>query len=157
MICDTGSRISELLGIRLSDLRLDITTPTVTVLGKGNAIRTIPLAKEVIPILKKYIWISCKHPYDVKCLSIFIWNTNMACSLCMEPPHNRISRKILLIHYHRRGWIQEEILCRVFLGDIKKARATHTVLRYFYTEFFRWWYRKTRLFPDVLGITIFSV
>lgn len=55
MICDTGSRISELLGIRLSDLRFDITTPTVTVLGKGNAIRTIPLAKEVIPILKKYI------------------------------------------------------------------------------------------------------
>ena len=55
MLYDTGARISGLLGIRLADLRMDSTAPTVTVVEKGNVRRTIPISKETMPILKQYI------------------------------------------------------------------------------------------------------
>ena len=45
LLYDTGARISGLLGIRLADLRMDSTTPTVTVVEKGNISRAIPISK----------------------------------------------------------------------------------------------------------------
>lgn len=52
---DTGARISELLELHLSDLRISTITPTVTLLGKGSIIRTVPLAKETVSMLYKYL------------------------------------------------------------------------------------------------------
>lgn len=39
VLYDTGARISELLELHLSDLRLSTTTPTATLLGKGGVVR----------------------------------------------------------------------------------------------------------------------
>ena len=55
LLYDTGARISGLLGIRLADLRMDSTTPTVTVVEKGNISRAIPISKQTMPILKQYL------------------------------------------------------------------------------------------------------
>ena len=55
VLYDTGARISELLELHLSDLRLSTTTPTATLLGKGGVIRTVPLAKETVSMLYKYL------------------------------------------------------------------------------------------------------
>lgn len=55
LIYDSGSRIGELLGIRLCDLRLNLSTPTVTLHGKGNVIRTVPITYEAYVILQKYL------------------------------------------------------------------------------------------------------
>lgn len=51
VLYDTGARISELLELHLSDLRLGTTTPTATLLGKGSVVRTVPLAKETVSML----------------------------------------------------------------------------------------------------------
>jgi integrase len=45
MLADTGCRISELLGLRWSDVNLD--DLLVTVRGKGNKQRTIPFSLEL--------------------------------------------------------------------------------------------------------------
>ena len=51
---ESGARVSELINIKLSDLRL--TKPASVVLyGKGRKVRIIPLDYSVTEILKKYI------------------------------------------------------------------------------------------------------
>lgn len=55
MLYDTGARIDELLKIQLKDLRLDDSSPTVKLYGKGGVIRAVPLSKENQAILIKYI------------------------------------------------------------------------------------------------------
>lgn len=54
LLYDTGARISELLGIRLCDLKLD-KTPTVRLYGKGRKIRTVPLMGHTVEHLKCYM------------------------------------------------------------------------------------------------------
>ena len=55
VLYDTGARISELLELHLSDLQLSTTTPTATLLGKGGVVRTVPLAKETVSMLYRYL------------------------------------------------------------------------------------------------------
>jgi len=54
LLYDTGARVQELVGIKLKDLRFG-KTPTVTVLGKRNKIRTIPIMERTVQHLKKYL------------------------------------------------------------------------------------------------------
>ena len=43
MFATTGLRLAELAELRLSDIRLDDRYPTITVMGKGRKVRTLPL------------------------------------------------------------------------------------------------------------------
>ena len=52
-LLDTGLRVSELLGLRLSDLQLN--DGLLKVLGKGNKERLIPIGKQVQRLLWHYI------------------------------------------------------------------------------------------------------
>ena len=54
MLYDTGARIQELLDLRICDLRLS-GTPTVTLHGKGNKIRIVPLMKETVIHIRNYL------------------------------------------------------------------------------------------------------
>jgi site-specific recombinase XerD len=54
LLYDTGARVQELAGIKLKDLRLG-KKPTVTVHGKGNKIRAVPLMERTVQYLKKYM------------------------------------------------------------------------------------------------------
>lgn len=47
LLYDTGARISELLNIRICDIRND-STATVELFGKGSVFRTVPLMQETI-------------------------------------------------------------------------------------------------------------
>jgi site-specific recombinase XerD len=50
---DTAARISEVLNIRLRDIRLG-DTPTVTLFGKGRKARTVPLSAKTVEHLRNY-------------------------------------------------------------------------------------------------------
>ena len=54
LMYDTGARVSELTGIRLCDLRLG-KTPTVSLNGKGNKVRSVPLMEKTVLHLQKYL------------------------------------------------------------------------------------------------------
>lgn len=54
LLYDTGARISELLNIRICDIKND-STPTVQLLGKGSVFRTVPLMKETIQHYENYL------------------------------------------------------------------------------------------------------
>jgi len=53
LLYDTGARIQELIGIKVRDIRLG-KTPTVTLRGKGNKTRTVPLLKNTIERFENY-------------------------------------------------------------------------------------------------------
>jgi len=54
MLYDTAARVSELVGIKLKDLRLGKTS-TVILHGKNNKFRSVPLAERTVQYLKKFL------------------------------------------------------------------------------------------------------
>ena len=54
LLYDSGARVSELVNLRVRDLRLD-EFPTVTLHGKGQKIRHVPIMSKTAEFLRKYI------------------------------------------------------------------------------------------------------
>lgn len=52
---DTGARASEVLNIRIEELKLDDKTPYVIINGKGNKPRTLLLSDDTVGLLKAHI------------------------------------------------------------------------------------------------------
>lgn len=55
IIYDTGIRLSELLGIVLSDIHLDQGNPRITIRGKGNIERIVPVGDKTLGHLNEYL------------------------------------------------------------------------------------------------------
>jgi integrase/recombinase XerC len=55
LLAGTGIRASELCGLRIRDLVLDVEDPYLRVTGKGGAVRDCPLLPEVATTLEDYI------------------------------------------------------------------------------------------------------
>ena len=57
MICvlyETGARVSEFINIKLSDLNLS-ENASITLYGKGNKTRIVPISQELVQLINKYI------------------------------------------------------------------------------------------------------
>ena len=54
LLYDSGARVSELVNLRVRDIRLD-EFPTVTLNGKGMKIRSVPIMSKTAELLRKYI------------------------------------------------------------------------------------------------------
>ena len=54
MLYDTGARIQELIDVKLKDVRL-VKPETVTLLGKGNKMRAVPIMTETAKIVESYM------------------------------------------------------------------------------------------------------
>jgi len=54
LLYDTGARIQELMDIRLKDVHAG-KTPTVTLHGKGDKIRTVPLMEKTMEHFRRYV------------------------------------------------------------------------------------------------------
>ena len=54
LLYDTGTRVSELIGLKVEDIRLDKKTATVTILGKGRKQRIVPISSATADIVKVY-------------------------------------------------------------------------------------------------------
>ena len=55
LMYNTAARLDEILSLRLCDLFLDVCKPYVTIIGKGNKMRTLYLLPRTVKHLKKYI------------------------------------------------------------------------------------------------------
>lgn len=52
---DTGARVSELINLKVRDVKFDATTTTVKLLGKGNKLRIVPIIGNTSELLRNYI------------------------------------------------------------------------------------------------------
>ena len=55
LMYDSACRISEILNLRKSDVKLDASHPHIFVIGKGRKERCLPLMDRTVTYLKKYI------------------------------------------------------------------------------------------------------
>ncbi|HHE40627.1 MAG TPA: hypothetical protein ENL10_03910 [Candidatus Cloacimonetes bacterium] len=55
LLYDTGTRVQELVDIKISDLHLEARNPFIIVTGKGNKTRSIPLMNKTVAHLKDYM------------------------------------------------------------------------------------------------------
>jgi len=55
LLYDTGTRVQELVDIKISDLHLEARNPFIIVTGKGNKTRSIPLMNKTVAHLKNYM------------------------------------------------------------------------------------------------------
>ena len=55
LMYNTAARLDEILSLRLCDLQLDVVNPYVTIIGKGNKMRTLYLLPKTVEYLKNYI------------------------------------------------------------------------------------------------------
>ncbi len=54
VLYDTGARVQELVDIKVNDVTLD-PPPVISLTGKGNKVRRVPLMKNTIALLKQYV------------------------------------------------------------------------------------------------------
>jgi len=55
LLYDTGTRVQELVDIKVTDLHLEARNPFITVTGKGRKTRSIPLMDKTVLHLKEYL------------------------------------------------------------------------------------------------------
>lgn len=54
VLYDTGARVSELINIKLNDLNLS-ENASIKLHGKGNKVRVVPISKELVMVINKYL------------------------------------------------------------------------------------------------------
>jgi integrase/recombinase XerC len=72
MLFGTGIRLSELLGIKETDI--NIYEGTIKVLGKRNKQRIVPLNNELKLLVNKYLELKKSEDFDNKSLTLFVTN-----------------------------------------------------------------------------------
>jgi site-specific recombinase XerD len=55
MLYDSGARLAEILGLKISDVMPDGDNPYIRINGKGGKQRIVPMSAKTIPHLKKYM------------------------------------------------------------------------------------------------------
>lgn len=126
LMYDTGARVSELLNLKICDLKIETTHPVVYLHGKGNKVRCVPLMPKTVEHCKGYI--SVFHKDATSTSPDYMFYTNLhgkrhqltaaavgkfmkkygesARSICQEVPervHPHQIRHTRAIHLYRDG------------------------------------------------------
>ena len=75
LMYDTAARCSELINLRIRDLRLDNPHPVVYLHGKGNKIRSVPILKRTVKYFEHYMKLF--HPNEKKDSDQFLFYTTI--------------------------------------------------------------------------------
>ena len=68
---DTGARVQECIDLTVGDIRIE--SPSTAILhGKGNKVRVLPLMRNTLSLLKKYLEINNLLAPEKKCSPVFV-------------------------------------------------------------------------------------
>lgn len=73
LLYDTGARIQELIDLKVKNVRL-VKPETVTLLGKGRKIRTVPIMAETAKIIESYM-LDCGLLQQSVCGDLYLFNS----------------------------------------------------------------------------------
>lgn len=74
VLYDTAARVSELVDIRIRDVRLDVPA-VITLYGKGGKIRSVPLMKQTVELIRAYFAENQLDPHLHSDMPLF-WNAH---------------------------------------------------------------------------------
>lgn len=133
-LSNTGMRLGELVGLRLTDLDLD--RELVTVLGKGRKIRTLSLGTKTVAALDRYrrersrhrlattpaLWLGLRGPMTASGVAQILARHSATAGLDRIHPHQ-------LRHTFAHAWIAaggpETDLCRIMGWDSPQMLARY--------------------------------
>ena len=78
LLYDTGTRVQEIVDIKVSDLHLEARNPFILVTGKGSKTRSVPLMDKTVSHLKEYVRRFHTDSVDVVSGSLFL-SASWAC------------------------------------------------------------------------------
>ena len=124
LMYDTGARIQEMIDITLGDLHMS-KTPIITLHGKGNKIRSVPLMERTVQHLQKYMSVfhpdlrnngdrlfytvssGRRNPISASCIRLFLKQYGEAARKhCLEVPENvhaHLWRHSRAMHLYQQG------------------------------------------------------
>lgn len=126
LMYDTAARCGELLSLRLRDLRIDDATPVVTLHGKGDKTRIVPILPETVEHCRIYIQTfhgkdlrdkdelvfytkshDTRTPMSADTVALFMKNYGIAahekCADVPEHIHPHMLRHTRAMHLYRQG------------------------------------------------------
>ncbi|MFI3306935.1 MAG: tyrosine-type recombinase/integrase [Mycoplasmatota bacterium] len=119
LMYNTAARIDEILSIKLSDLYLDCDKPCVSIIGKGNKLRTLFLLPKTVEILRKYMTIFFN---ETKPDSLLFYSKTKGYSFKLTQP--AIDKQI-------KKWAAlanpkcSDVPCSLHAHQLRHAAATH--------------------------------
>lgn len=116
----TACRIDEILSLKIKQLHLDVESPYISILGKGNKIRTIGLLPKAVAHLKKYIAEFHASNPDPEAFVFYSRNTGVFGKLT-QPAVNKMLKK----HAACAHKICDEVPVELHAHQIRHAKATH--------------------------------
>jgi integrase/recombinase XerD len=126
LLYDTGTRVQEIVDIKVADLHLEARNPFIIVTGKGSKTRSIPLMEKTVSHLKEYLrrfhtdsvggtsgplfystQSGISHMLSTDAVSVMLKNYGEAAKkMCPEVPervHPHLIRHTRAMHLYRSG------------------------------------------------------
>ena len=116
----TAARLDEILSLKLNQLRLDAVKPYITVIGKGDKIRTLYLLPKTVAHLEKYI---AEFHGDSPNLNTFVFYSRNH-GLFGKMSQTAISKR-LEIHALAAHKICSEVPIGLTAHQLRHAKASH--------------------------------
>lgn len=120
LLYSTAARIDELLSIKLKHIILDAKKPSITLIGKGNKIRTMYLLPKAVSHLKKYLEKFKLQNCDSEAYLFFSRNLGYNGKLSQTAVSKRLK-----IHAKVAHKICEEVPLNLHAHQFRHAKASH--------------------------------
>jgi site-specific recombinase XerD len=120
MLYDTAARITELLTLKIADIKLDLKHPYVILTGKGKKSRSVPLMERTVAHIRLY---KTKYHADGEAHCDHFFYTKMK-GVCSPMSYENASK--MIAEYGRQAaTICSEIPVRVHAHLLRSTRAMH--------------------------------
>jgi len=117
---NTAARIDEILSMQIQHLHLDTDKPNVTVIGKGNKIRTLYLLPKAVAHLKKYLKEFHAELPNPASYVFYSRNTGTMGKMCQEAVNKQFKKYAASAHN-----ICDEVPVDLHAHQIRHAKASH--------------------------------
>jgi len=120
IIYSTAARIDEILSLKTEQLHLDAEKPSVTLIGKGNKIRTLYLLPKVVAHLKKYLKEFHADPPNPKAYVFYSRNTGLHGKMSQNAVNKQLKKHARTAHE-----ICDEVPQDLHAHQLRHAKASH--------------------------------
>jgi site-specific recombinase XerD len=119
MLYDTAARITELLTLKVTDIKLDLKHPYVILTGKGKKSRSVPLMERTVAHIRLYN--TMFHAGEAHCDHLFYTKTTGVCN----PMSYENASKMIAGYGRQAATACSEVPIRVHAHLLRSTRAMH--------------------------------
>ena len=116
----TAARIDEILSLKINQLHLEANKPSITVIGKGNKIRTLYLLPKAVAHLKKYLEEFHTAEPDPNTYVFYSRNRGLSAKISPEGVNKQLKKYAAIAHKQCR-----EVPLKLHAHQIRHAKASH--------------------------------